>query len=239
MDSYRLAGTSILAVFLLLAFCMPVSAYSSDASAWFMQGNTLLQSGNYSAAVSAYDHAISLEPGYYEAWNAKADALNRAAYSDARFNQTVLTGALAASNTSLSIDPVYTQGWINRGQILYNVGLFYENQVHDINTSDEYYNDELLAYNKAIEIDPNNADAWFNKGFALGGMERYDEAIAAFDKVQSINPQYPRIAYYRTMAEQLRDAATPFYIRYAFVIIAVIVVAAGAVLWFVAVREKS
>jgi tetratricopeptide (TPR) repeat protein len=204
-----------------------------------MQGNTLLQSGNYSAAVSAYDHAISLEPGYYEAWNAKADALNRAAYSDARFNQTVLTGALAASNTSLSIDPVYTQGWINRGQILYNVGLFYENQVHDINTSDEYYNDELLAYNKAIEIDPNNADAWFNKGFALGGMERYDEAIAAFDKVQSINPQYPRIAYYRTMAEQLRDAATPFYIRYAFVIIAVIVVAAGAVLWFVAVREKS
>ncbi|MGD0080232.1 MAG: tetratricopeptide repeat protein [Methanoregula sp.] len=234
-----MAGTSILAVFLLLAFCMPVSAYSSDASAWFMQGNTLLQSGNYSAAVSAYDHAISLEPGYYEAWNAKADALNRAAYSDARFNQTVLTGALAASNTSLSIDPVYTQGWINRGQILYNVGLFYENQVHDINTSDEYYNDELLAYNKAIEIDPNNADAWFNKGFALGGMERYDEAIAAFDKVQSINPQYPRIAYYRTMAEQLRDAATPFYIRYAFVIIAVIVVAAGAVLWFVAVREKS
>jgi len=204
-----------------------------------MQGNTLLQSGNYSAAVSAYDHAIFLEPGYYEAWNAKADALNRAAYSDARFNQTVLTGALAASNTSLSIDPVYTQGWINRGQILYNVGLFYENQVHDINTSDEYYNDELLAYNKAIEIDPNNADAWFNKGFALGGMERYDEAIAAFDKVQSINPQYPRIAYYRTMAEQLRDAATPFYIRYAFVIIAVIVVAAGAVLWFVAVREKS
>jgi tetratricopeptide (TPR) repeat protein len=239
MDPQRLAGTSILAVFLLLAFCMPVSAYSSDASAWFTQGNTLLQSGNYSEAVSAYDHAISLEPGYYEAWNAKADALNRAAYSDDRFNQTLLTDALAASNTSLSIDPAYTQGWINRGQILYNIGLFYEKQDHDINTSAEYYNDELLAYNQAIGIDPNNAEAWFNKGFALGGMERYDEAIAAFDKVQTIDPEYPRLAYYRTMAEQLREAATPFYIRYATAIIAVIAVVCGAVLWFVAAREKS
>ena len=53
------------------------------------------------------------------------------------------------------------------------------------------------AYDKAIEIDPNNAEAWFNKGFALGGMGRYDEAIAAFDTVKTINPAYPRLAYYR------------------------------------------
>ena len=239
MDPHRLAEASILASFLLLAFCMPVSAYSSDASVWFTQGNALLQSGNYTEAVSAYDHAISLEPDYYEAWNGEADALNRAAYSDDRFNQPLLTDALTASNKSLSINPLYAQGWINHGQILYNIGLFYEKQVRDIHTADEYYNDQLSAYNKAIEIDPDNTEAWFNKGFALGGMERYDEAIAAFDKVQTIDPAYPRLAYYRNMAVQLRDAATPFYIKNAFAIIAVIIVAAGAVLWFVAVRKEA
>ncbi len=233
-----MAAGAVLAFFLLLAFCLPVSAYSGDASASYAQGNAFLKSGNYSEAVTAYNHAIALDPGYFEAWNAKADALNRAAKSDDHFNQTILSDALTASNTSLSINPAYVQGWINHGQILYQIGLFYENQAHDTNTANEYYNDQLSAYDKAINIDPNNAEAWFNKGFALGGLEKYDEAIAAFDNVRTISPEYPRLAYYRNMAVQLRDASTPFYIKNAFAIIAVIVVVAGALLWFVAVRKK-
>ena len=50
---------------------------------------------------------------------------------------------LRDSNTSLSINPSYAQGWINHGQILYNIGLFYENQIHDIPTADKYYNDQI------------------------------------------------------------------------------------------------
>ncbi|MGB7788070.1 tetratricopeptide repeat protein [Methanoregula sp.] len=233
-------GIAVLAaVFIvLLALVIPVSAYSSDAVSWYTQGNDLLQSKNYTQAVTAYDQAILLEPDYYEAWNGEADALNRAAHTADGFNQTGLNAALAASNKSLSISPAYAQGWINRGQILYNIGLLYENQIQDLNTANEYYNDQILAFDQAIEIDPNNDEAWFNKGFALGGMGRYDEAIAAFDKVQTINPEYPRLAYYRNMAVQLRDASTPFYVKYAGIILGSIILCAGIALWFFFLREK-
>ena len=107
------------------------TAYSDGAVAWYTQGNTLLQSGNYSQAVSAYDNATTLEHGYFEAWNAKADALNR----EHEFSE-----ALSASDQSLSINPDYVTGWINRGQILYNIGYVNEDQLHNMTAANEYYN---------------------------------------------------------------------------------------------------
>ena len=99
-------------------------------------------------------------------------------------------------------------GWINRGYILYNLGR---------------YDDELRAYETAISLEPGNAEAWFNKGYSLAGMKRYDEAIVAFDKVQALRPDYPNLAGNRRIAEQLRDAGTPLYIRYAPIIVGILV----------------
>ena len=153
-----------------------------------------LKTKNYSEALAAYDQAISLDRNNFNAWNGKADALNRA---------RKFTEALAASDTALALEPSNTLGWINRGYILYNLGR---------------YDDELKAYETAISLEPDNAQAWFNKGYSLAGMKRYDEAIAAFDNVQALQPDYPNLAANRRIAEQLRDAGTPVYIRYAPVI---------------------
>ena len=100
-------GIAILvAVFMvLLVLVIPVSAYSDGAVALYTQGNTLLQSGNYSEAVSAYDNATILEPQYFEAWNAKADALNR----NHQFPEDAV-----GFRPSLSINTDYVTGWINR-----------------------------------------------------------------------------------------------------------------------------
>ena len=38
------------------------------------------------------------------------------------------------------------------------------------------------AYRKAVELAPDKARAWTNLGLALGGMQRYDEALQAFEK---------------------------------------------------------
>jgi tetratricopeptide (TPR) repeat protein len=228
----------LIVLFVLAGLLVPVSAYSDQSVAWYTQGNGLLQSKNYTLAIAAYDQAILLDPGYFEAWNAKADALNRAAQAKTGFNQTILNAALAASNESINISPLYTKGWINRGQILYQIGLLYENQLHDTSTANEYYNDQILAFDRAIEIEPKNDEAWFNKGFALGGIGKYDEAIAAFDQVSAINPQYPRLAYYRAMAVQLRDASTPFYVKYGGVIVGIIGICAIVLVWFFFLREK-
>lgn len=220
---------SLFVFFVLLAGIIPVSAYSDEAVAWYTQGNALLQSGNFTEAVAAYDHATMLDPQYYEASNAKADALNR--------NGTFVA-ALAASDQSLAINPNYVTGWINRGQILYNIGYVYEDQFHNMTKADEYYNYQLQAFNKAIELDPNNADAWFNMAYALAGMKRYDEAIDAFDKVRALNPGYPNLAKNREIAVNLRDASIPFYVKYVGIIIGAVGLCAGLMVWYFYLREK-
>ena len=179
---------------LLLAFffvSIAAAAPSGDAHGLVSQGDALIKTKNYSEALAAYDQAIFLDKNNFNAWNGKADALNRA---------HSFTEALAASDTALALEPSNTRGWINRGYILYNLGR---------------YDDELKAYETAISREPDNAQAWFNKGYSLAGMKRYDEAIAAFDKVRALQPDYPNLAANRRIAEQLRDASTPVYIRYA------------------------
>jgi Flp pilus assembly protein TadD len=196
MNSTTTACRTMFALLLTASVCIPVSAYSSDATKLYTTGRDLTESGNYTGAVAAYNNAITLEPSYYEAWNGMADALNR----NGKFND-----ALAASNRSLEIYPGYVNGWINRGQILYNIGYWYEDVAHDTTIANVLYAEQLAAFEKALYLDPDNAEAWFNKGYALAGMQRYDEAIAAFDRVRVIDPSYPNLQKNREIAVQLRD----------------------------------
>jgi len=198
MNSTTVTGRALFVLLLIASIFLPVSAYSADATNVYNSGRNLTDSGNYTPAVAAYNQAVTLEPMYFEAWDGMADALNR----NGQFND-----ALAASNHSLEINPAYVQGWINRGQILYNIGYWYEDAAHNTVIADSLYAEQLTAFEKAIALDPNSAEAWFNKGYALAGMRRYDEAIAAFDQVNVIDPSYPNLQKNREIAVQLRDKA--------------------------------
>jgi tetratricopeptide (TPR) repeat protein len=202
------------AIMSLIFICIPAHAYSADAIRYHNEGNELINEKNYSRAITAFDNAIALEPGYYEAWNNKADALNKNNQSDE---------ALIASDHAISLNPQYVQGWINRGTILYML---------------KRYDEELKAYDTAISIEPTNTTAWFFKGFSLGGMEKYDEAIAAFDKVRSLDPDYPRLDIYRQMAVQKRDAERPFYIKNPLIPIVVAIGTISALVWYLSVKKK-
>ena len=46
----------------------------------------------------------------------------------------------------------------------------------------------LLRYEQAIEQDPGSAKAWTGKGTALQQLERYEEALAAYDRALTIDP---------------------------------------------------
>ena len=197
MVPYRI----LFACLLITSLGIPVSAYSADATNQYHAGLDRTESGKYPEAITAYNTAITLEPSYFEAWDGLADALNR----NGQFND-----ALAASNRSLAINPDYVQGWINRGQILYNIGYWYEDSMHNTAAADTLYAEQLRSFEKAVALDPNNAEALFNKGYALAGMKRYDEAIAAFDQVTNINPSYPNLQKNREIAVILRDKAGAF-----------------------------
>lgn len=198
MTRMTILSGALIALFIITTLCMPVSAYSTDATNLFNTGRDRTESGNYPGAMAAYNSAIALEPSYYEAWDGLADALNR----NGQFNE-----ALAASNRSLELHPGYVQAWINRGQILYNIGYQYEDGAHNKAAADALYAAQLAAFEKAVTLDPNNAEAWFNKGYALAGMRRYDEAIAAFDQVKVIDPSYPNLQKNREIAVLLRNKA--------------------------------
>jgi tetratricopeptide (TPR) repeat protein len=214
MNAKKIIFTGFFALLLVILCTLPVLAYTPGATDWYSQGNMLMKNKNYTQAISAFEQAISVAPDYYEAWNGKADALNRAQ----RFED-----ALAASDKTLSLNPEYVPGWINRGYILYNLGR---------------NDDELKAYEKAISLDPSNPEAWFNKGYSLAGMKRYDEAITVFDKVKSLDPNYPNLAANRRIAEQSRDAATPWYVKNALTIGIIALFAGGAIAWFIFVKKE-
>ncbi|MDO8871212.1 MAG: tetratricopeptide repeat protein [Methanoregula sp.] len=214
MYAKKIMCTGFFALLLLVLCTLPVLAYSPDATDWYAQGNMLMKNKNYTQAIGAYEEAITLAPDYYEAWNGKADALNRAQQ---------FKDALAASDKALSLNPEYVQGWINRGYILYNLGR---------------NDDELKAYEMAISIDPSSPDAWFNKGYSLAGMKRYDEAISVFDTVRSLDFDYPNLAANRRIAEQSRDAATPWYVKNALTMGIIALFAVGAIAWFISVKKE-
>jgi tetratricopeptide (TPR) repeat protein len=228
MNTFYQAGILLFLISGLLVIS-PAAAYSPEAVALYDQGVSLLNGGNYSLAAGAFGQAIQREPEYFEAWNGKADALNRAKECSL---------ALAASNSSIRINPAYVKGWINRGQILYSLGFMYEDQFHDTKTAVAYYQEQLDAFEKATTLDPGNADAWFNKGYALCGMGRCQEGIVAFERVAELDPHYPYLEGNIKNARMLAESQKPFYVKYA-VGLALLGILGAGIGWWAYSRKKS
>jgi len=228
MNNYCQAGILFFFISALLVIS-PAAAYSPEAVALYNQGVTFLDGGNYSLAAGAFEQAIQWEPGFFEAWNGKADALNRA---------KEYSVALAASNSSIRINPAYAKGWINRGQILYSLGFMYEDQFHDTKMADTYYHEQLNAFERATALDPRNAEAWFNTGYALCGMGRCGEGIKAFELVEELDPGYPYLEGNIRNARILAESQKPFYVKY-YGWLALLVLLGAGICWWAYSRIKS
>jgi tetratricopeptide (TPR) repeat protein len=233
--------TCILVMLLVILgiFVLPpaTAAIPTDAAGWTALGYNLTDQQNYTEAFQAYDQAIALDPNYAPAWDGKADALNRANQYTADPLGT-LNLALADSNKALALNDSSANMWINHGQILYTIGAYYQNQLNDKTSANQYYNEQLDSFEKAISVEPDNADAWFNKAYALCGMGRCNEGVVAFQKVEALDPDYPNLQANLNIAKKLAAAETPFYVKYDAEIALAAIAIIGAALWFVAVRKK-
>ena len=239
LRTMRSSAIVLAMLMLVLSICVltPAAAASGDAAGLSATARTLTEQKNYTEALEAYDQAITIAPAYADAWDGRADVLNRVHMYTADPLAT-LNLALNASDRSLALNASSVNAWINHGLILYNIGYYYHDQLNDNTTASLYYNKQLDAFDKAISLEPDNADAWFNKAYALCGMGRCNEGVTAFKKVQQLNPDYPYLEGNLKNAEKLAEIQTPFYIKYAVEIVLAVIVIIGAVLWFVAVRKK-
>ncbi|MGA8778353.1 MAG: tetratricopeptide repeat protein [Methanoregula sp.] len=229
----------LMLLLVLSIFGLPSAAAGTptDAAGWYTLGSTLTNEGNYTEALQAYNQSLALDPGYAASWDGIADVLNRANRYTADPLAT-LNLALDASNRSLDLNASSATAWINHGQIFYNIGYYYQDQLHDKTTANMYYNEQLDSFEKAISVEPDNAEAWFNKAYALCGMGRCNEGVVAFQKVEQLDPNYPYLDVNLQDAENLAATETPFYIKYDVEIVLAALAIIGAALWYKAVSKK-
>jgi len=48
----------------------------------------------------------------------------------------------------------------------------------------------LLRYGQVVEKDPRSADGWAGRGVALQQLERYQEALEAYDRALELKPNH-------------------------------------------------
>ncbi len=116
--------------------------------------------------------------------------------------------ALALFDQILAHDPNHDRAWINRGNVLSNLGRYEEsiaaydhalalhpkadlawanrgNSLFDL----EQYEAAIASWDRALELNPKDAETWHNKGMALGvKLNRWQEAIACFDRTLALEP---------------------------------------------------
>ncbi|MFB3765081.1 MAG: zinc metalloprotease HtpX [Methanotrichaceae archaeon] len=107
-------------------------------------------------ATIAYDKTIRIIPQFAEDWVNKGLALE---------DQCKYDEAIQAYDKAIELNSQSAEAWYNKGRVLYVKGK---------------YDDAIQAYNKAIEIRPKDAEVWYNKGMALRLLGRVTEADAIF-----------------------------------------------------------
>ena len=153
--------------------------------------------GRLDEALSHYQKAVMIDPGYVEPHNNRGIVY----HSQGKFNE-----ALSCYAQALSIDPRYVEAENNRGLTYYAMGKpdqslasFKKALAIKPDFAEAYYNlgllyyaqqmiDEAIAsYRQALRIDPYYVEAHYNLGNAYFDIKRYDEAIAAYENALTVD----------------------------------------------------
>lgn len=155
-------------------FINPVFAKTSDE--WVADGVSLLEIGEYSSALVAFDMAITENPDDAIAWACKGLALSALE----RYEEVII-----ACDNAIAIDSDYDITWLMKGSAHYKLG---------------EHEEAIIAYDRVLVINPDHADAWVYKGVSLNELGRYEEAIIAYDRGLTIDPNYAKAWHSKGLA---------------------------------------
>lgn len=158
----------------LFAICISAMAQENTTENWYRKCQELNNNGSYEEAVKAIDKAIELDSRNATLWDEKAASLAMAAAFSG--NRSEYNESLKAIDKAIELDPKNSSHLVYKGYLIADLA-DYENK----------YEDAIRELDKAIRLDPKNMDAWILKGNVLDSrLKRYDEALAAYDKVIEI-----------------------------------------------------
>jgi TolB-like protein/Tfp pilus assembly protein PilF len=193
----------------------PHRTLSTEAYNQYLLGNQFFNRNaaeGYRLAVTAYEKAVALDPGYAAAYAALASAENLAAdyAATAVENAAARQRAEAATNKSIALAPDLADGYAARGWLRSSITWDWSDAQADFEkalalepgnaTIQRRYglllgslgrmNEAIAATRKAIELDPLSSAAWSNLGsMYLTDPNRFPEAREALDRALAINPE--------------------------------------------------
>jgi tetratricopeptide (TPR) repeat protein len=169
-----------------------------DAYSFLRAGMANERTGNYPAAVKAYQRGLEVEPDNVELLNAMGFAL---------FQQGKSDEAIVALEKALAVDPKHWKSHNNMALASIDLGELEMAEVHyreslAIEPQAAIYSDlgfvlerqgmpedAAVAYRKALELDPELHSAHYNLGASLARSGEYEEAeihlLAALERIRN------------------------------------------------------
>lgn len=139
---------------------------ASDALTHYRRGNEHRVLAQWDAALAEYDIAVSLDPGFANAFCNRGVALEQLGK---------LEDALASYDQTIKLDPLDALAFYNRGAVLVRL---------------ERLRPALDDFDQAISLRPGYAEAHFNRAVLLHQLQRWDEATAGFHRAMELNPAF-------------------------------------------------
>ena len=173
---------------------------ASQAEQLFTQGLEWHRQGQLALALAAYEQALQLQPGHFDALHHIGILAYQAGELPVaeQFLQAALAGgarvasvhsnlgnvlkaagrfeeALASYDRAIALDAANADAHYNRGNTLQTLGCFEQ---------------ALASYDRAIALQASDAQAWNNRAVVLQELKRFDEALESLDAVLTLNPDH-------------------------------------------------
>jgi serine/threonine protein kinase len=167
----------------------------SDPDIWYSRGNMLCKLGRYNEAIASYDRALKYRSEDHDTWYFRGCALDELGRHE---------DAIDSYNCALDIRPNDYFIWCLRGNALSKIGK-YEQAITSY--------DKILQIDidkRFLEIDPEDMEieemqsdyyvVWVFLGNALEKLDKYEEAIASYDRALDLDPDNPEASEKRQIA---------------------------------------
>lgn len=129
---------------------------------YFDAANAYFNDGKYDDAIRSYSQAISVDPGFAQAYHNRGLSY----YRKGQYDDAIADYSKVISDFKPNAGVYQSRGlaYLRKGQ----------------------YGKSIEDYSKAISLEPGSPDAYHNRGIAYANTGKYDEAIGDYDKVLSI-----------------------------------------------------
>lgn len=178
----------------------PPAAATPGVEELYAQATAAYQAKDFSRAIPLYERVIALQPDHAEAYYKRGNALK---------DLGQLAAALTSYDAAIERKPDFQYAWCNRGAVQQGLGQ-HEAALNSFDQAVKLNPDDSIARANRAALIQGMSEAHANRGIELRNQERWEEALAAYDRALALRPDYVDCLLNRSSllrAQLLWDAA--------------------------------